>query len=258
MNPLILKKNIESANRFHNSLASNDGEAALKYLYSRKISYEIISKFKLGWCPLNDPNVYMRGRITVPLKNTYGEILAFAGRIPTIKENDRILSLYDGEVIQYKRDGKNIRNKVVWWHEPLAKRNFLYGIDKSWKYIQEENSVIVVEGEFDLWACYQNGMRNVVSILGSAFTIYHIGKLLGLCDNIIIMLDSDPGGNTGWDRALEIYQKTVKRSYFHFNFYRMMLPENYDPFLFIYEYGISPLKQSYSHIVRSYSERVPF
>lgn len=258
MNEIVFRKNKESAERFHQSLASDDGRSALQYLHSRKISSDVISKFKLGWCPMNDPNVYMRGRITIPLRNTYGGILAFAGRIPTVQEGKCIVSIYDGEVIQEEQeDGKKIKHKLVWWHEPLAKRNYLYGFDQTFYDIRKENAAIVVEGEFDLWACYQGGLKNVVGILGSAFTHYQIGKLLGLCDNVIMLLDADEGGNKGWNLALENYEK-AQGSYSFFNIDRMTLPDGYDPFSFIDEYGIDPLKQSYNHIVKSYEERVPF
>lgn len=255
MNQLSLERRDENLNRFHVALASDDGKAALSYLKSRGISSEVIFKFKLGWCGRFDPNIYMRGRITVPLKTIYGETLCFAGRIPTIQHSDgTIVSAYDGELVECVSDGKKRRNKLTWWHEPLAKRNFLYGLDQSWKYIRKENAVIVVEGEFDLWACYQAGLKNVVGILGSAFTVYHLGKLLGLCNNVIMMLDGDNGGETGWQKSFELYCKFKQGSYLDFNVNRIMLPQGHDPFSFIKEYGISPIIQSYNKIKKNHME----
>lgn len=250
----INKKNLD---RFQKSLSSQEGKVALKYLSSRNISGEIIFKFQLGWGVFDDPNVYMRDRITVPLNNIYGETLAFAGRIPTLKIDDKIISMTNGEVVEFlDNDGKRMKNKLTWWHEPLAKRNFLYGLDQTWEHIREENAVVVVEGEFDLWACYQNGIKNVVAILGSSFTLYQIGKLLSFCDNIIMMLDSDHGGNSGWERSLAIYEKYKEMSFKNFNLDRLILPDKYDPFLFINEYGSSPLKQSYNKIISTYCDRI--
>lgn len=263
------QKNQDTQARFQQNLASQDGESALKYLKGRGITGDVISSFGIGWCGLNDENVYLRGRLTVPLRNIYGEVLAFAGRIPTYKdEKKNVYSMHTGELVQYVEEAtdektgeikeKTIKNKLIWWHEPLAKRNFLYGLDQTWEEINKKNSVVIVEGEFDLYACWQAGIKNIVALLGSAFTLYQMRLLLTFCDNIVMLLDADDGGKSGWERSLEMYNRSKKPAYSYFNLDRIQLPQTYDPAKFIYDNGSEEIVKAYRQVSESYKERVPF
>ena len=251
-------ENFKDCERFHKLLSMNDGKAALKYLKIRKISPEIISKFKIGWCPVDDPKIHLRGRITVPLKNMYGEILAFAGRIPTYNNGGDVCSLYNNKIIEYIKDGKKVRNEIKWWHESFPKRNYLYGLSETWKNIYEKNVVVIVEGECDFWACYQNGIKNIVALLGTNFTLFHIRKLLSLCENIILMMDGDDAGNSSWNKSLEKYNELKEVSFNYFNLDRIQLPDGHDPSSFISEFGIDSIIDSYEKILKDYNERPPF
>lgn len=262
----IIERNRGVQQRFYSALAGPDGKSALKYLKSRNILPETISEFGLGWCSLNDQNVYLRGRLTVPLNNINGETLGFAGRIPTFKKDKNIYSMYNGEIIQHSQeetqeDGTKtdrvIKNKLVWWHEPIPKRNYLYGIEKTWEYILEENCAVVVEGEFDLYACYQSGIKNVVALLGSAFTIFQLRLLLNFCENIVMLLDADNGGQQGWNRTIEMYNKVKNRTYSCFNLERMVLPEGYDPFEYVNEFGGNYLFDTYKKVSVNFKEQIP-
>lgn len=254
----VLDENFKDCERFHRYLASDDGRAAVKYLKTRKISPEIISKFKLGWCPIDDPKFNLRGRITVPLKNIYGEILAFAGRVPTYNNGSDVCSLYNNKIIEYVKDGKSVKKEVKWWHESFPKRNYLYGLDITWKNIYKEDVAVIVEGECDFWSCYQNGLKNVVALLGTNFTLFHIRKLLSLCENLILMLDGDDAGVSCWNKTLEKYDDLRERAFSYFNLDRIHLPDGHDPNSLINEFGIDSIIESYEKILEDYNNRPPF
>lgn len=243
-----MSENLEKTHdleRYHSGLFSLDGIAALYYInLIRNINLDTINEYKVGWCNTNDVNYCLRGRLTVPLIDLYGDIVAFAGRVPTFKNDDKIYSLYNGEVIKHIENDKVIKNIPVWWHEGcLPKKNFLYGLYNNYKEIYESNCAIVVEGEFDLWACWQHGIKNVVALLGSAFTVYQLSLLTRFCDNIILMLDGDAAGQVCTEKTLKSYSK-----YDSIHIESISLPVDYDPFTFIDQYGAEPLLDSINTI----------
>lgn len=232
--------------RYHSGLLGLDGIAALYYVNSiRKINQETINEYKIGWCNTKDINYSLRGRLTVPLIDLYGNITAFAGRIPTFKKDNKIYSLYNEDVIKHIEEGnKIIKNIPVWWHEgSLPKKNFLYGLYNNYKEIYEKNYVVVVEGEFDLWSCWQHGIKNVVALLGSSFTFYQISLLIRFCNNIVLMTDGDAAGQICSEKAIKSYSK-----YDDINIDSVCLPVDYDPFTFIESFGISPILDSINTI----------
>lgn len=219
-------------NRFIDLLFSSEGQKAYSYLKSRNISDELIRKLDLGWCPLNDDYYSLRGRFTVPLKDIAGKTLAFAGRVPTFKnEEGQNISLYTQS-----------QSMLNWWHEGfpyLNKSNYLYGLNNAYKDIYDKEFAIIVEGEFDLWALMQNNIHNVICVLGSALTIYQVSMLRKFCNKIIVLFDGDTAGEKGWGLVKDRYIGK-----FDMNFFQLKLPYQYDPCSFVEEYGAEPIKNS--------------
>ena len=93
---------------------ANDRKIALKYLQQRKMTKAMIKKFDIGWFP-NEVDVprkimhlkQLQGRVIFPIKDEYGDIISFSGRLPENKIED---------VCKY-------------WHESYAKSFFFYGLD---------------------------------------------------------------------------------------------------------------------------------
>jgi len=67
--------------------------------------------------------------------------------------------------------------------------------------------VIVVEGEMDFISVWQAGIKNVVAIKGSAFTMEQIKLLSRFTKTIILALDSDFAGNNAAVKSISLAQK---------------------------------------------------
>src|SRR5205814_3467014 len=63
----------------------------------------------------------------------------------------------------------------------------------------------IVEGYTDVMMAHQHGIANVVSTMGTALNARHIRKLRGVVNRVVLVFDADAGGDTGVDRALEIF-----------------------------------------------------
>ena len=58
----------------------------------------------------------------------------------------------------------------------------------------EKNYIVLVEGYFDAYSLYDNGVENVAAICGTSISEYQIALALRYCDNIILLMDSDGPG----------------------------------------------------------------
>lgn len=200
------------------------GEVGRAYLKDRKTSQEIIKQFQLGYSlPSWDglikylvgkkkfhildlvqaglviqrsqvsgkserPSDYydrFRGRLMFPLTDHRGRVVGFSGR--TLEK--------DAKTAKYINSPETLL-----YH----KSQLLFGYSHNYRQIRDANSVIVVEGEFDVLTSVQAHVGNVVAIKGSAFTKEHADRLRRAVDTIILSLDADNAGVEATKRAIEI------------------------------------------------------
>lgn len=194
------------------------GEKARTYLTNRGIDTEAIETFKLGYSPDKPDAVFQfltkkrgyspkllekaglvvqsrgnyfdrfRGRIIFPLKDHFGNVAGFAGRVI---------------------DGRGDVAKYINSPETLVynKGKMLYGLEIAKQEIKKEKYAVLVEGEIDCISCWQAGIKNVVAIKGSALTEDQALLLSRFTDRIVLALDADFAGNEAARRGLEIVQK---------------------------------------------------
>lgn len=117
-----------------------------------------------------------RSRIILPIFDTSGRVLAFAGRAFGDVRDDTPKYINSPETPLFK------------------KGSVLYGLDRAKSHIRKYDFSILVEGPFDLLAAHQAGFTNTVAVQGTALTVDHITRLNRLSSNIVIALDSDAAG----------------------------------------------------------------
>lgn len=230
----------EACNFFHKNLFRDEGKKALEYLKKRKIDLDTIKKFRLG---------FASSKISLldSLRNKgYSlEILEKASLIVSKKEGgyvdlfrDRIIfPIFDvkGKVIGFgarlieERDAPKYINSI---ENPLYNKRFhLYGLNFSKEEIIKKDSVIIVEGYFDMITPYMNGIKNIVASLGTALTLEQIRLIKRYTKNVILIFDSDPAGEIANLRALDLLlENGLKVSVVAF-------PQDFDPDSLIREKG---------------------
>ncbi|MBT3548992.1 MAG: DNA primase [Gammaproteobacteria bacterium] len=194
--------------QYENNL--KDDYIAKKYLLQRNINEEMIKIFNLGlskdsWDNIaelltkekkikegidlgllvkNKDKVYdrFRNRIMFPIRNTSGNIIAFGGRALSKEDNAKYINSPESKL--------------------FYKSSELYGLFESKQYINKIDQIIVVEGYTDVIALHQNGIKNAVAALGTAFTKFHINKLLRYSKNIVFCFDGDTAGQKAAWKAL--------------------------------------------------------
>ena len=235
-------KNKSLAEYFYEQLWTEESKYVRDYIYSRGINDSTIKDFQLGWCPSNwnGETKWWNHRLMVPLIDSHNNYISFHTRIITKKITDKYNNIFILEektnkiVKEIFSNGEKKEYTKTWFHGIFEKNCYLFGLNITKEYIEKENSVIIVEGIFDALSLYENGIKNVVAVLGSSLTKHQECLLARYCDKHIYLFDSDEGGYTGALRA-------SKKS--HYKNEVLYLPNNYDPHDFILNYGIEPIKK---------------
>lgn len=188
---------------FVNNLNSNLGLKAKEYLINeRHLSEEAIKEFNIGLA-LNDNNLnkllsskgysykdiiemslanktdtglldMFRNRITFPICNHEGKIIAYSARIYQNEDTSKYI---------------NSKESVI-----FKKGYTFYNYDKCRLEALKTKSVILVEGQMDAIRVYTSGFKNVIASMGTAITSNHINLLKKLNAKVILMMDNDNAG----------------------------------------------------------------
>lgn len=133
-----------------------------------------------------------RSRITYPIKDRNGKHVGLAGRYVKVSE----------------KDSSNIPK----WINPADcelynKSHVLYGLDRAAQHIRKHDHAILVEGYMDVDTPHALGIKNVVGICGTAFTVQQMRVLKKYTSNILMMLDNDKAGIAAFNKLLPLLLK---------------------------------------------------
>ena len=197
---------------FSETLLSPQGKGVMEYLSNRNIDSDTIESFGLGFslsdnktltnrlldighkdedlisagiCRRNDMgqlSEVFRGRLMIPIRIRNGDIAGFGART------------LDNRQPKYLNSPQT----------PIFdKSRILYGIDKAYRTIQKDNTVVVVEGYMDAIRAHKHGYSNVVASMGTALTSYQVDQIKVMAENVIMALDSDAAGQQATIRNLD-------------------------------------------------------
>jgi 5S rRNA maturation endonuclease (ribonuclease M5) len=109
---------------------------------------------------------------------------------------------------------ENDRMQPKWLYSKGFKKCVLYGIHRAYNRILETGSVILVEGQGDVWRMHESGYTQTVGIFGCSLTDDQL-ILLEKCGvmNVVVLTDSDEAGE-------KAYEQIVKKGGRRFNYYR--------------------------------------
>ena len=213
----------EKAAKFYNLQlkTASDATKATSYLQNRGITDEIIQKFTIGWAPDKFDALYkelskefkdeilekaglilkskngswidrFKNRLMIPIQNENGEYVAFGGR--TLEKDAKIAKYINtSETLIYN------------------KSRILYGMNSAKDAIKNEDSVIVMEGYFDVISAHANGIENAVGSCGTAMTAEHV-KLISRYTKsrrIFLSFDTDSAGIKATQRGSEVIKNTL-------------------------------------------------
>ena len=218
----LMIKACKKAAQFYNLQLNiaNDANKAITYLKGREISDEIISEYTLGWAPNKYDSLYnelkkdfkdeilekaglilksnkggwidrFRNRIIIPIRGESGDYIAFGARAVDEGQNPKYLNSSDSMIYN--------------------KSKTLFGLYTAKDAIKEKDSVIIMEGYFDVITAQAHGVKNAVASCGTALTSDHI-KLLSRYTKsrrIYLSFDTDSAGINATKRGSEVIKETL-------------------------------------------------
>jgi DNA primase len=217
---------------FRSLLTAPEGEAARAYLTRRNVSPEAAARFELGWGSsswdatwrlLQSEHVSaqealeaglvlesqrggfydrFRGRVTFPIRDLSGRLIAFGGRI------------VDGEGAKYINSPEG---------SLYSKRRNLYLLHSAKNAIREKGRALLVEGYMDALRLHIHGYSETVASLGTALTEEQAKLLKRFADRCYICYDSDTAGQEATLRGMYTLQN------FGLDVYVISLPAGKDP-----------------------------
>ncbi|MCS4485547.1 DNA primase [Staphylococcus americanisciuri] len=240
---LMIQMHEELLDYYHYLLKKTvEGETALKYLYSRGFTDEMIDRRKIGYAPdaANFATDYMqkkgydlslgyeagilsrnestfnyydrfRDRIIFPLPNAQGRIIGYSGRAYHDDQTPKYLNSPESPIFQ--------------------KRKLLYNLDKARKSIRQQDEIILLEGFMDVIKTSEAGLDNVVASMGTQISKEHMTLLKKLCKNVTMMFDGDFAGTQA---TLKTGQALLEQQ---FDVFVIQLPADMDPDEYIEKYG---------------------
>ena len=203
----------EATKFYHKKLLAN--ERALEYLEKRGVGEVAIGKFFLGLAPnsnfelkehlrekgYTNDEMYKAGllyekngdfldrfknRIIIPIMDVNSNTIAFGARAIMEGQNPKYLNSPDSSIYN--------------------KSNVLFGLNRAKDYIKQEDSVIIMEGYFDVISAHVAGVQNAVASCGTALTPQHI-KLIARYSpsrKIYLAFDSDSAGQKATKAGAEV------------------------------------------------------
>lgn len=203
---------------FKANLLSNEGIKAIKYLEDRKISKDIINEFNIGLSTSNKlSNILSK-------KYSYDELVkldickdingryydTFQDRIifPIIDENNNVIAFsgrkYTNEDLNNNTLPKYSNTKET---DIFKKSEVFYNINNAINEIKKKREIVITEGFMDTIRMSSIGYKNVVAIMGTAFTEKHLEKIKKWKCKVILNLDQDDAGVKGTIEAGETLLK---------------------------------------------------
>lgn len=206
----------EMAAKFYQVQFSRN-QKALEYIFKkRQFTKEIALAFRIGYSPnngsalcdylkkqgFNDKELQQaglqakryrggdmfRGRIQIPLQDAQGKVIGFTARLLE-DDPDAPKYLNTPQTLLYDK-GRHV-----------------YGLHLAKDTIRTKKYAVLVEGNLDVIASHQAGVKEVVATAGTALTEMHLKALGRFTNDLRLAFDQDKAGLAATERAIPIAGK---------------------------------------------------
>jgi DNA primase len=178
----------ETVRAFQIGYAPDSWNALTDFLVKRGFSPKELLQGGLAGQKEGRSTVYdlFRGRVMFTICDREGRPVGFTGRV------------LDDSVPKYLNTPQT----------PLYdKSQVIFGLHLAKEAIRQADEVVLVEGQMDVVASHQAGVKQVVATSGTALTMEHLRALSKLTKNVKLAFDADRAGLAATERAIEMGQK---------------------------------------------------
>ncbi len=249
---ILYDVNTSAARYFSDNLLNRDeGEIAREYFKNRNIKPQTMRAFGLGYSLpgwehflkfSKENNIDLEKALALGLvgQSSDGRLYdKFSGRIifPIFSPNGRVVA-FAGRILQNRSGVAKYLNSPE--SQIYVKGRILYGLSHAKDEIRRVEKAILVEGYMDLISLYQNGIKNVVAVSGTALTEEQVQLLSRYTKNVVLLFDADTAGIKASMRSIELLLRRdleIKIASF---------PEGEDPDSYVNKFG----KESFEDLIK--------
>jgi DNA primase len=211
--------------RFVIGAAPASGDALVRWFKKEGIDVQLA--LKLGLLGQRGSSLYdkFRARLMFPIRDAQGRVVGFGGRVLDKAEGAKYLNSPESEI----------------YHKSRA----LYGLYEARDALRNSESLLLVEGYFDVISLHQAGIQNSVASCGTALTLDQARVLRRYASEVVTLFDGDAAGETAGARSFPIFIEAGlwPRS--------TTLPAGEDPDTFVRTKGAAALQDAVAHAVPS-------
>ena len=172
---------------FRLGYSPSGGKDLLQYLLNKSFTAEEMKRVGLVTQRSGGLSDMFRDRIMVPLCDDVGRVVGFTARLLNNEENAP----------------KYINTPSTLLYD---KGRQAYGFDKAKDAIRKNGYVVIVEGNLDVIASHQAGIKQVVATAGTAMTQQHLKTMKRFTEDIRLCFDQDKAGQNAAERAIGLAQ----------------------------------------------------
>jgi DNA primase len=168
--------------------APNTGFALTNFLTKQGFTTDEMKRAGVVFQRSRHASDMFRGRIMIPLADASGQIIGFTARL-LADEPDSPKYINTPQTITYD------------------KSRHVFGLHLAKEAIRKEKFVVVAEGNMDVIASWQAGVRNIVASAGTAMTEQHLKALKRFTGDVRLSFDADRAGIAATERVIPLAQK---------------------------------------------------
>jgi DNA primase len=187
----ILKKrgfSKDTALQFKIGYAPDGGTALVNFLRGKGFSEDEMKQAGLVTLRYNEARDMFRGRIMIPLMDSVGRVVGFTARI-----------LHDDP-----NAPKYINTPQTLLYD---KSRNVFGLNLAKDAIRKNNYAVLVEGNLDVIASHQAGVKQTVATAGTALTEQQLKAIARFTPDVRLAFDQDSAGLQATERSLPIASK---------------------------------------------------
>ncbi len=172
--------------KFRVGYAPGRWDALSSHLASKKIPPSDLES--LGLCQVNERGRYdfFRDRIMLPVFDRQKRVVGFGSRLLDPDAKDR----------KYVNSPESAL---------FHKKKQLYGLHAALEAIRKSDTIIVVEGNFDVLALHEAGIEEAVAPMGTALTAEQVGELRRFGKTVTVVFDGDSAGQRAAQKAVPLF-----------------------------------------------------
>jgi len=164
------------------------GTALMDFLLSKNFTLDELKGAGLVTQRYRGAGDMFRGRIMIPLQDPQGRVIGFTARL----------------LVDDKNAPKYINTPQTMLYD---KSRHVYGLHLAKDAIRKSGFAVLVEGNLDVIASHQAGVRQVVATAGTALTEPNLKTLNRFTDDVRLSFDADKAGVAATERAIPIASK---------------------------------------------------